>query len=107
QFAPGRTPVGSPVVAAVAAAHRAETGAAPALRGAPYGSDLRLLVAAGVPTVHYGPGSVRHAHAPDEHVPLDEVLGCSRTLVRLIASVCGGPDRTGVPTTPGRCPEDS
>ena len=57
--------------------------------GAPYGSDLRLLTAAGVPTVHYGPGDVRKAHAPDESVPVAELVDVTRTLVLLVARVCG------------------
>ena len=58
-------------------------------RGAPWGSDLRLYAAAGVPTLHYGPGDVAHAHAPDESVPVDELVAVTRTLVLLVATTAG------------------
>lgn len=41
--------------------------------GASDGSDLRLLTAAGVPTLQYGPGDAAVAHGPRESVPLAEV----------------------------------
>ena len=61
----------------------------PEVHGAPYGSDLRLLTAGGTPTVLYGPGDVRRAHAPDESVPVDDLVRTAQTLVLLLASVCG------------------
>ena len=89
QFASGHTPTTDPLVRAVSAAHEALTGAAPSVLGAPYGSDLRLLRAAGVPTLHYGPGSARYAHAVDEHVPLDEIAQTARVLVDVVRRYCG------------------
>jgi acetylornithine deacetylase len=60
------------------------------VHGVPYGSDQRLLVGlGGVPTVLYGPGDVRKAHAPDESVPVAELVDVTRTLIRLIAATCG------------------
>ena len=47
----------------------------------PYGADMRLLIRQGAtPTVMFGPGDVRVAHAADEHVALDEVVACARVL---------------------------
>ena len=90
QFAPGSTDPGAPVARLVAAAHRRLVGTAPEVHGAPYGSDLRLLAGlGGVPTVQYGPGDVRQAHAPDESVPVDELVRTTRTLVLLVAQACG------------------
>jgi acetylornithine deacetylase len=89
QFAPGMLPPSSPLLGLVAGAHHDLTGMTPAVYGAPYGSDLRLLTAGGVPTVHYGPGDVRQAHAPDESVPVAELVTVTRTLVLLAAQVCG------------------
>ncbi|MGF1661859.1 MAG: M20/M25/M40 family metallo-hydrolase [Kineosporiaceae bacterium] len=91
QFAPGRTPAEHAVAAAVHRAHAAVAGRAAGSWGAPYGSDLRLLVAEGVPTVHYGPGDVTLAHGPDESVPVPEVVGAARTLAALAVDVCGTP----------------
>ncbi|MEV0290094.1 ArgE/DapE family deacylase [Kribbella sp. NPDC050820] len=62
---------------------------APEVRGAPYGSDLRQYAAAGIPTLQYGPGDVRYAHATDEHVRLDEVLHAARTYALLALRRCG------------------
>ena len=62
-FRGGQLPPGHPLGARVAEAHQQVTGrdVGPA-RGGPYGSDLRLYAGAGIPTLHYGPGSPREAH---------------------------------------------
>lgn len=86
QFAPGRTDPGGDLVTAVADAHRQVTGHAPEVYGAPYGSDLRLLVAAGIPTVQYGPGDSAVAHAPDEWVAVEDILTCTRTLFTVLTT---------------------
>ncbi|QIB75965.1 M20/M25/M40 family metallo-hydrolase [Halogeometricum borinquense] len=41
--------------------------------GATYGADSRHYVAAGIPTVLYGPGSIEQAHFPDETINWDDV----------------------------------
>ncbi|MEU8662382.1 M20/M25/M40 family metallo-hydrolase, partial [Actinoplanes philippinensis] len=82
QFASGRLPAGHALRDLVRDAHRDVTGE-PGLRerGAPYGSDLRLYAAAGVPTLQYGPGDVRLAHSPFEKVSVAETVRVARTLV--------------------------
>ncbi|HET6850399.1 MAG TPA: ArgE/DapE family deacylase [Gaiellales bacterium] len=56
-------------------------GRLPDFVGVPYGADMRLLVNEGAtPTVLYGPGDPFLAHAPDEHVDLEEVAKCARVL---------------------------
>ncbi|WP_328518781.1 M20/M25/M40 family metallo-hydrolase [Kribbella sp. NBC_00359] len=60
----------------------------PDVRGAPYGSDLRQYAAAGIPTLQYGPGDVRYAHAADEHVILAEVLQAARAYALLVVRRC-------------------
>ncbi len=53
--------------------------------GAPYGADMRLFINQGkTPTVMYGPGDGRVAHAADEHVPLSEVAECAEVLAAWI-----------------------
>jgi acetylornithine deacetylase len=89
QFASGVLPAGHPLEMMVADAHRAVTGQEPAVLGAPYGADLRLLAAAGVPTLLYGPGDIRDAHQPDEWVPVDQLVTVTRALVMLVARACG------------------
>jgi acetylornithine deacetylase len=87
QFAPGQVEVDAPVSRMVSAAHAAVHGQAPAVHGVPYGSDQRLLTGlGGIPTVIYGPGDVRQAHAPDESVPVSELVSVTRTLVRFLAT---------------------
>ena len=86
QFAPGRTDPAHPLVRAMSAAHEQVTGGVPDLYGGPYGSDLRLLVGAGIPTVQYGPGDSAVAHSPDEWVRIDDILTCLRTLTTLLVS---------------------
>jgi len=89
QFASGRTPVAHPLGGTVGQAHRDVTGTFPRERGAPYGSDLRLYAAAGVPTLHYGPGDVRVAHGPREQVSLRDLADVTRTLVLTVLRSCG------------------
>jgi acetylornithine deacetylase len=61
----------------------------PAVRGGPYGSDLRHYAAAGVATLQYGPGDIRFAHAVDEHVPAADVARCTRAYALLALRRCG------------------
>jgi len=90
QFAPGRFPSGDPFLTLVQDAYATVTGdRSPRERGAPYGSDLRLYNAAGIPTLHLGPGEVRHAHSPLEQVALSEVADVARALVLVILRTCG------------------
>jgi len=89
QFASGRLPADSDLLHRVARAHTAAGGGSQDTWAGPYGSDLRLLTAAGVPTVHYGPGDSALAHAADERVPVEEVTRAARTLALLALDVCG------------------
>jgi acetylornithine deacetylase len=55
-----------------------------------YGSDLRLYAGiGGIPTLHYGPGDIRVAHGPHEHVELDELVRVTRSLTVLALRRCG------------------
>ena len=81
QFAPAQISADHPIVSTVTGAHQTVTGQAPAVRGMPYGADMRLLVNQGhTPTVLFGPGDIRAAHAPDEYVPTDELQSATETL---------------------------
>lgn len=94
QFASGSVEASAPVAQLVSSAHARLHGSRPPVLGVPYGSDQRLLTGGGIPTVLYGPGDVRHAHAPDESVPVDELVRVTRTLVLLIATACGVAQRS-------------
>ena len=89
RFASGRLPAGHPLADEVADAAEAVGVARPAVGAAPYGSDLRLYAAAGVPTLQFGPGDVRLAHSTRESVPLDEVVAVARALAVLAARRLG------------------
>ncbi len=90
QFASGHIPSDHALVKLVSGIHETLEGNTPEVHGAPYGSDLRLMVGLGnVPTLHYGPGNVRHAHAPNEHVPVAQLRAVVRTLVLAILRFCG------------------
>ncbi|WP_224448820.1 M20/M25/M40 family metallo-hydrolase [Haloprofundus salilacus] len=48
--------------------------------GETYGADSRHYVAAGIPTVLFGPGSINQAHFPDETIQWSEVLDAGEVL---------------------------
>lgn len=57
-------------------------GIAPTISAAPYGCDMSAWVRIGcVPTVVYGPGDIKQAHAPNEWVSLGTTEKVARTLV--------------------------
>lgn len=89
QFASGRLPAASDLATRMASAHRRVGGGRQQTWGAPYGSDLRLLAAAGVPTLHYGPGDALLAHGADERVPVSELHTATRALALLALDFCG------------------
>jgi acetylornithine deacetylase len=66
------------------------TGATPERAAAPYGSDLRLYSGMGdIPTLHFGPGDVRFAHAPREQVSIAELVAVTQSLALLAVRQCG------------------
>jgi acetylornithine deacetylase len=90
QFASGRIDGAHPFIDEISGAIAAAEGRATERVAAPYGSDLRLYAGlGGIPTLHYGPGDVRFAHAPREQVPIAEVLQVTRSLAVLTARRCG------------------
>lgn len=90
QFASGRLPADSALRDVVHDAFADAVGG-PRMpeRGAPYGSDLRLYSAAGIPTLHFGPGDVRLAHGPREQVRISEIVAVARTLVLAVLRTVG------------------
>ena len=79
QFEPAEIDPDEPVVRALRRALDARSmDATP--RGATYGADSRHYVAAGIPSVVFGPGSVEQAHFPDETIDWTEVLRAGEVL---------------------------
>jgi acetylornithine deacetylase len=90
QFAPAEVEPDAPICEAVKEAHERVTGEAPAVVGVPYGADMRLFIHfGGIPCVMYGAGDVNVAHAPDEHISINELLTATSTLACLLADWCG------------------
>ena len=90
QFASGQLPAGHYLLDLVGQAHQRLNGKFPAVHGGSYGSDLRLMVGLGnIPTLHYGPGHVNLAHAPNEMVPVSDLATVARTLIAVILQFCG------------------
>lgn len=90
QFYPGSTPTEDPIVTTVRGAAADVLAQPPQLRGMPYGCDLGLMVGLGrIPTVVFGPGDVRDAHAPDESVAVDELVAAAQTLAITALRYCG------------------
>ena len=75
-----------PAFAALQAAHMDEFGVEPELDGAPYGSDMRLLVhEAETPAILYGPGDIHQAHSTDEWIAVEEVVQAARVVTAATA----------------------
>jgi acetylornithine deacetylase len=87
QFAPGETPAEHPFARAVAEAVSAELGRAARVAGVPWGADMRLWCARGIPCVMAGPPGIERAHAVDERVRVDDLLRTARAIVRVIWNV--------------------
>jgi acetylornithine deacetylase len=85
RFSSAEVPADHPLPVSLAAAAEEVLGRRPPFVGVPYGADMRLLVRqGGTPTVMFGPGDVRQAHAADEFVALDQVVECARVLARWV-----------------------
>ena len=77
---------GLPAFMALAAAHAEEFGVEPEPDGAPYGSDMRLLVhEADTPAILYGPGDIKQAHSTDEWIAVEEIVRAARVVTAAAA----------------------
>jgi acetylornithine deacetylase len=83
-YLPAETPATHPWVGVVAGAVTAERGAPAALAGVPWGADMRLFTARGIPCVMAGTTGIERAHAVDEWVAVDELVALARVLVRAL-----------------------
>ena len=88
-FASGQLPAGHALLPTVQAAVADAGGGTTEERAIAAGSDLRQYVAAGIPTLHYGPGDLNLAHGPLERVPVAEVVTAARAFALLILRTCG------------------
>jgi acetylornithine deacetylase len=88
-FASGSLPPGDALLEQVRGAVVDTGDARPPERAVPAGTDLRLYAAAGIPTLHLGPGDLHLAHGPAERVPVAEVTAVARALALLTLRRCG------------------
>jgi acetylornithine deacetylase len=88
-FASGELPAGHLLLPMVQAAVADVGGGATDERAVAAGTDLRQYAAAGIPTLHYGPGDLHLAHGPLEKVPVAEVVTAARALALLVLRACG------------------
>jgi acetylornithine deacetylase len=99
QFMPASTSDDARIVTTARDSIAVITGRLPRIEGMTYGADMRLLVNEGqVPTVLFGPGNVRHAHRPDEFVPIEDLLTVARVLALIALRFCSPSEaRSGPP----------
>jgi acetylornithine deacetylase len=83
QFASGETDAAHPFVALVRSALAAEVGREVAVVGVPWGADMRLWTARGIPTVMAGTPGIERAHAVDERVRVDDLVTLARAIARV------------------------
>ena len=83
-FASAETPPDHPWLRRVADAARAELGAPAPAVGVPWGADMRLYAARGIPTTMLGPSGIELAHAVDERVRVDELVAVARIVARAV-----------------------
>jgi acetylornithine deacetylase len=83
-FAPGETAPDDPWVGVVQGALRDELGSEPPLAGVPWGADMRLFTARGIPAVMVGTTGIELAHAVDESVSTAELATVARTMIRAV-----------------------
>ena len=88
-FASGRLVQDSPLLPMVQQAAVDAGGPRPPEKAVPAGTDLRLYAAAGIPTLHLGPGDLRLAHGPRESVPITDVVHVARALALTALRTCG------------------
>jgi acetylornithine deacetylase len=83
-YLPGETDPNHPWVRIVGPALEAESGAPPRIAGVPWGADMRLFTARGIPCVMAGPSGIERAHAVDEWVAVEELERLARVLIRTL-----------------------
>ncbi|MDF2760232.1 MAG: DapE-ArgE: peptidase ArgE/DapE family, partial [Thermomicrobiales bacterium] len=80
----------SPLVDALCQAWQATNTSTARIEAVTYGADMRhFVITGGVPCVMFGAGDVRLAHAPDESIPIDDLLTAITTTAVFIANWCG------------------
>lgn len=80
----------SEIVGVAARAVEAVTGSRPEVGGIPGSTDARFLIAAGIPTVIFGPGELALAHTVDESIAVSDLAEGALAYAATIADFLGG-----------------
>lgn len=86
QYAPGETPPDDPFALLVQGAYESEVPEGGRPIGVPYGADMRLFCARGIPCVMAGTPGLERAHARDERVAVGDLARLARCIARVIAA---------------------
>jgi acetylornithine deacetylase len=90
QFASGQTPADGPLARFVLAETSEVLGRPARAAGVPWGADMRLWCAAGVPTVMVGTRGIELAHAVDERVAVQELGALAVLLSNVLRGFADG-----------------
>jgi acetylornithine deacetylase len=93
EFSSSKIPTDHPMIHLIQESYKDACEETPVLEGMTYASDARYLIkVAGTPTIAFGPGDVRLAHAPNEYVPVEDLKKTVRTLALMIMRFLGYED---------------
>ena len=91
QFESGQTPLDDPLIKELSSVYENVCNREAVIEGVTYGSDLRLFTNhAHIPSVLFGPGDVRLAHAANEYVNIEEIMFSTEIIANMIVNWCGG-----------------
>lgn len=91
QFESGQTPIDDPLIKELSNVYKNVLNRDAVIEGVTYGSDLRLFTNhAHIPSVLFGPGDVRLAHAANEYVTIEEIMFSTEVIANMIINWCGG-----------------
>tara|TARA_B100001287_G_scaffold155017_1_gene130344 strand:- start:445 stop:1050 length:606 start_codon:yes stop_codon:yes gene_type:complete len=91
QFESGQTPIDDPLIKELSSVYKNVLNREAVIEGVTYGSDLRLFTNhAHIPSVLFGPGDVRLAHAANEYVTIEEIMFSTEVIANMIINWCGG-----------------
>ena len=91
QFESGQTPLDDPLIKELSNVYENVCNGEAVIEGVTYGSDLRLFTNhAHIPSVLFGPGDVRLAHAANEYVNIEEIMFSTEIIANMIFNWCGG-----------------
>jgi acetylornithine deacetylase len=90
RFDAAKIPADHPIMEIVKEAYHDVTGSPTRVEGRTYSSDMRFLVnILGIPTMIFGPGDIREAHAANESISVADMETAAKTMILSILRWCG------------------